>query len=122
MRPVALMPAPATTIRDRIRAIQAEVGQADLLPDRGAELLMQSTALIGNVLDEIRQADLIYNNVLLACFETETKANRAKIVAETTPAYQRKREARDTKELLTELIAGLKYFLRMKTEEMRLSR
>lgn len=117
-----MLPPPVITVRDHIKAIQAEVGHADLLPDRGAELLMMAVALIGNVADEIRKADSVYANVLLSCLESEDRANRAKIRAETTQAYSRKREARDTKELLLELIASLKYFLRIKTEEMRLTR
>ena len=60
--------------------------------------------------------------VLLGYLDAEAKANRAKIRAETSPEYQRKREARDTKELVQELVRSLKYFLRSKEEEMRLSR
>ena len=49
-------------------------------------------------------------------------ANRAKIRAEITPEYARKREARDTKELVVELVRSLKYFLRCKEDEVRLTR
>lgn len=110
------------TVRDMIRAIQTEVRvTADLQPDRAAELLNRLTALLGNVNDEIREADAEYAVVLLQHLESEEAANRAKIRAETTPAYQRKREARDTKELAIELARSLKYFLKAKAEEMRLS-
>jgi len=109
-----------TTIRDHVRAIQAEVAKAaDLLPDRAAELLMESTALMGNVNDEIREADSAYAVILLHELDTCEKANRARIKAETSTAYQRKREARDTHELLVELARSLKYFLRAKADESR---
>ena len=49
------------------------------------------------------------------------QANRAKIWAETSVEYQRKREARDTRELVQELVASLKYYLRSLEAEMRLS-
>jgi len=111
------------TVRALVRLYQHEIQQAsDLLPDRAAELLTKLTALIGNCNDEIREADALYAAVLLGHLETETKANRAKIRAEISPEYQRKREARDTKELAVELARSLKYFLRAKEEELQLSR
>lgn len=111
------------TVRALVRMYQQEIQQAaDLLPDRAAELLMKLTALIGNINDEIREADMLYAGVLLAALESEDKANRAKIRAETSNEYQRKREARDTKELAIELARSLKYLLRAKAEEMQLSR
>ena len=58
---------------------------------------------------------------LLQCLDAEEKANRAKIMAETTPEYSRKREARDVKELSLEMCRSLKYYLRAKEEELRLA-
>lgn len=111
------------TVRDLVRSYQREIQQtADLLPDRAAELLTKLTALMGNVNDEIREADAEYATVLLGYLDSEEKANRARIRAETSPAYQRKREARDTKELIVELSRSLKYFLRVKSEELQLAR
>ena len=110
------------TIRSLIKSVQREVAAGELLPQRAAELLTQLTALLGNVNDEIRVADMEYATVLLRHLEGEEAANRAKIRAETTPEFQRKREARDTKELVVELIRSLKYFLKAQEEEMRLSR
>lgn len=111
------------TVRELVRSYQAEIQNAsDLLPDRAAELLTKLSALVGNCNDEIRQADAIYAGVLLACLDSAEKANRATIRAETSPEYQRKREARDTKELVIELSRSLKYFLRAKAEEMQLAR
>ena len=110
------------TIREMIRAIQVEVRDSELLPERAAELLVKLGSLVGNCLEEIREADQEYALVLLKYLESEDKANRAKIRAETSPEYQRKREARDTKELAVTLIGNLKYYLRSKEEEMRLTR
>jgi hypothetical protein len=112
----------AETVRDFVREIQREVRDTDLLPDRAAALLTRMTGLLGNVNDEIRVADMEYATVLLGYLETESKANRATIRAEISPEYARKREARDLKELAVELIRSLKYYLRAKEEEMRLSR
>ena len=102
--------------------MQVEIRDTDLQPDRAADLLTKLTALLGNCNDEIREADAEYASVLLKHLELEDKANRAKIRAEISPEFQRKREARDAKELTVELIRSLKYYLRSKEEEMRLTR
>ena len=112
----------AETVRDMVRAMQVEIRATDdLQPDRAATLLNRLTALLGNINDEIREADGAYAVVLLQHLESSEAANRAKIRAETTPEFYRKREARDTKELCQELVRSLKYFLRSKEEERRLS-
>jgi hypothetical protein len=112
-----------TPVRDLIRTYQREIRQtADLQVDRAAAILNHLSALIGNVNDEIREADAAYAVALLAIMEAEQKANRARIRAETTPEYQRKREARDEKELLLELTRSLKYFLKAKADEWQLAR
>lgn len=111
------------TVRDLVRSYQREVlNTADLQPDRAAELLNKLTALVGNCNDEIRTADAEYASVLLAHLESEAKANRARIRAETSPQFQRRQEARDTKELVIELSRSLKYFLKAKAEELQLAR
>ena len=95
---------------------------SDLLPDRAADMLIRLTALMGNCNDEIREADHAYSVVLLQFLDADEAANRARIRAETSLQFIRKREARDTKELVIELVRSLKYFLRSKAEEMELSR
>ena len=111
------------SVRDWVKDIQRDVRDTpDLLPDRAAAMLTTLTALMGNCNDEIRHADADYARVLLQCLERDEAANRAKIRAEITPEYARKREARDTKELVVELVRSLKYFLRCKEDEVRLTR
>jgi len=108
------------TVRQMVEEIQKEIRTTpDLLPDRAAELLNKLSALTGNIADEIRQADVSYNRVLLEFLSHEEKANRAKIHSEVTPEYERKRIARDTYKLADELIKSLKYYLRVKEEEYR---
>jgi hypothetical protein len=114
---------PRMTVRELVKSYQREIQQTnDLLPDRAAELLMQLTALMGNVNDEIREADSEYAITLLHLLDTEKKANRARIRAEISAEFRRKQEARDTKELVIELTRSLKYFLRAKSEEMQMAR
>lgn len=110
------------SVRDLVKSFQVEIRDTDLQPDRAADVLLQLTALLGNCNDEIREADADYATVLLSFLQADEAANRAKIRAETTPSYQRKREARDTKELIVELCRSLKYLLKAKEEERQLSR
>lgn len=111
------------TVRDLVRQAQIEIRDTpDLLPDRASELMNHLTALLGNINDEIRDADAAYNEVLWKHLQTDIAANRAKIAAARSDEYKRQREARDTKELAVELIRSLKYYLRSKAEEMRLMR
>lgn len=102
--------------------MQREIRDTELQPSRAADLLGKLTALIGNCNDEIREADIAYNICLLGHLQQEERANRAKIHAEISPEYQRAREAKDTKELVVELVRSLKYMIRSAEEEMRLSR
>jgi hypothetical protein len=110
------------TVREMVHEIQTELRTTDVSPSRAAELLVKLTALLGNVLQEIREADQVYAVLLLEELEKDQAANRAKIRAETSTHYLRKREARDCKELVLEMARSLKYMLRSAEEEMRLTR
>jgi len=110
------------TVRDIIKQRQLEVRSEDLQPPRAAEILNELSSLLGNCNDEIRRCDMDYNKELLRCYEQEEKANRAKIKAEISEQYQARREARDTKELVLEMIRSLKYFLKAKEDEKSTSR
>jgi hypothetical protein len=106
------------TLRGKVLEFQKEVGDSKTLqPERAAEILVELTSLLGFVNDEIRKRDVEYNVKLLECYEKESKANRAKILAETSPEYIAKREARDTRELMIELIRSLKFFLKAERYE-----
>lgn len=110
------------TVRDIIKDMQQEIQKGDLQAPRAAEMLTELSALIGNCNDAIRISDLAYNKILLKWLDIETKANRAKIQAETTPEYDAKQIARNTKELALEMIRSLKYFVRQKEDEYRNTR
>ena len=109
------------SVRERIHAIQRELLAGDATPARGREMLLELTALLGNVNAELREADAAYKVVLLGYLESSEKANRARIKAETSPEYRRMREAKDAQTLCTELARSLKTVIRSVDEEMRLS-
>ncbi len=110
------------SVRERIRAIQKQLGQGALTPDLARESLVHLTALLGNCNDEQRAADHEYKLVLLGCLQGSEPANKARIRAEVTPQYQRSREAKDTADLVVEMIRSCKVYLRSLDEEMRLAR
>lgn len=104
-----------------VEKIRVEAGSENLQPTRGADLLRETTALIGNLNTRIRETDMAYKKILLQCYAQEEKANRAKITAEVTQEYMDMREAKDTKELAIEIIRSLKYYLNCWTEELKAS-
>lgn len=110
------------TVRERVKKIQGDLRDGALTPDLTRESLVTLTALLGNVQDEQRVADHEYKLVLLGCLQTHDKANRARIAAEVTPQFQRARAAKDTADLVVEMIRSCKAYLRSLDEEMRLAR
>lgn len=110
------------TVRDLIREAQVEIRKGDLTPSRASDMLAELTSLLSTVLEEIRDSEMFYNQVLLHYLDSDEAANRARIRAQTTPEFSRAREAKDTHTVLIELIRSLKMVLRAQTEEMRLTR
>jgi hypothetical protein len=110
------------SVRERIKAVQKQLRDGAITPDMARESLVHLTALMGNVNDEQRSADADYKLVLLECMRSESKANRARIVAETSPQYLRAREAKDTATLVTEMVRSCRAYLRSLDTEMQLTR
>jgi hypothetical protein len=108
------------SVRELIKGYQREIRTTDLLPDRAADILPKLTALMGNCADEYREARMAFNEVQMALLETEKAASRARMRAETTPAFRRMLEARDAQVLCTELVRSLKRYLQTKSDELRL--
>ena len=117
-----IVPHEPQTVRETLRRIQAVIRTQDLDPVRARDCLMTLTALLGTCLEEIREADAAYAQVLLGHLNSTDAANRAKIKAEITPEYQRRQEARNTHTAMIEMIRSLKHYLRSQEEEMRLAR
>ena len=106
-------------IEIKIRDIRDSLAKGDLPPGIAASHLNELSALIGNVNSEIRLADLEYSKVLYEELSAEGKANIAKIKAEISEEYQTARRWKDVRELVREMIASLKYYLREKADERK---
>lgn len=109
-------------LRTMIREIAIEVRGDDLLPDRAADLVAKLSSLYGNVLDEVRKTEMVFNAVVRAYVNEDHPVNKAETLAKSTGEYERWREARDLEKQTTQMISSLKAMLRMKSEEMRLAR
>ena len=69
-------------MRDFVRSIQDKLRPgSDLTPGQASEYRLHLSALLGNCLQEILDADLAYNRVLLTHLDGSEAANRAKIRA-----------------------------------------
>jgi len=110
------------SVRELVDKARMEVLAGELQPIRVGELASELSALLGNIFQEIREADMAFNAVYAACLDQEGKANRAKIRAELTPEYQRKREAHDYHAVTLELVRSLRKLQDSQIGEMRLSR
>lgn len=109
------------TVREMVDSARREVLTGGLTAVRTAEIHTMLAALLGNILEEIREADMDFNSVYATCLDQEGKANRAKIRAELTPEYRRKREAHDYHAVTTELIRSLKKMQSAIETEMRMA-
>jgi hypothetical protein len=111
----------AATVRELIGGIQRTVrDSADLSPEKQSELLNKLTALLGNVLNEVRERETTYRIHFADCRKRFEKANAAKIEAEASEQYGKWREAQDLKTVTEQLIISLRSSVRLHTEEMRL--
>lgn len=109
-------------MRERLSRVQVLLRDGALTPDMARESMVALTALLGNVNDELRSADGAYKLILLAAMREERAANRARLIAETSPEYDRCRAAKDTQQLVVEMIRSCRAYLRSLDEEMRLAK
>lgn len=110
-----------TTVRDLVSAIQKRMLAGYATPMLAAEDLVEATALMANVQKEIREADHAYAVVLLRFLDADEAATRARIRAETSLEFVRKREAKDLGVFLEETVRTLKVLVKLEEAEMRLT-
>jgi hypothetical protein len=107
------------TTRDHIKVIERAMLQGGLHPAQAREFLSVATALLGNCNREVTEADLAFNSFLAGCRRNCKTAAQARIEAEDSPQYRRKREAEAEAANCEEIIRSLKVMLRSLDSEMR---
>ncbi len=108
-------------IEIKIRDIRDSLAKGDLPPGVAVSHLNELAALLGNVNSEIRLADLAYSKVLYECLSEDGKANIAKIKAEISEEHQIARRWKDVRELVKEMIGSLKYYVKEKADERKIT-
>lgn len=108
------------TVRDMVGELRSEVLAGNLSPSRVAEIATELAALLGNIEEEILEADMAYNLVYARFLDIEMKANRAKIRAELTEEYRRKRVAHGLHASTLETVRSLRKMQDTFRESMRL--
>jgi hypothetical protein len=111
-----------SSVRSLLERIRQEVLAGNLTPTRTGEVATQLSALLGNIAAEIRAADMAYNRKLAELLQQEGKANRARMLAENTGEYLRKREAHDWHMVTLEMIRSLRKQADTERDQMRLAR
>lgn len=110
------------SVRELLAKCRLEVLNGGLTPTRTGEIAAQLSALLGNITDEIRDAEMAYNATYSHALDECGKANRAEIKAKLTPEYSRLREASDAEKVTLEMVRSLRRLQETQTNEMRLSR
>jgi hypothetical protein len=107
-------------IRPMVNAIHKRMLAGYATPHDAAEDLVQATALMANVHKDVREADHAYAVVLLRFLDADEAAARARIRAETSLEYLRKREAKDMGTFLEETVRTLKTLVKLEESQMRM--
>ena len=110
------------SVRDLLAKIRREVIAGNLTPARTGEVAAQLSALLGNIGDELRAAEMAYNAIYAQLLDEVGKANRAEIKAKLTPEYERLLEAKSAEHVTLEMIRSLRRLQDTHINEMRLSR
>lgn len=110
------------TIQERIERLQTELADTDMPPARARKMLAEITGLSASAAHAYREAESAYAGVVLHAMRTEDKANRARIVAETSQEFADKRYWQDVCRWCSVADRTLRAVLRSNEEEMRMSR
>ena len=105
------------TIRELINEKRDKILNQDLTKQEASKMLVEFSALMGNVTEEIRIREAKYNQVLAEQLAQEKSVARAEVLSKITPEYRKFRRARDEEKVLIELIRSLKYYLKAKGDE-----
>lgn len=110
-----------------ITDIQNELLDGKAFAPRLAEILVELSALSGNVADRVVECESTYNviyNLTLDLTENNKPitAAKAKIKAMATTEYLELQKAKATEATVTQMIGAIKYLIRVKENEERNSR
>ena len=109
------------TISELVESYQTRVFKGNLPGQEAAEILLELSALLGNINHEIRERQQKYIQAYRELLNMESTVARARIISMATPEWLSLQEAKDEKEVTLELIRSLKFYLRNLKDELEIS-
>jgi hypothetical protein len=111
------------TITDIIDEYRNRIAQStNLSLDEASQIMVELSSLLGNINEEIREAERIYLNKFADMLNTpELSVARATILIKITPEYQRWDKAKGYEKFTLEMIRALKHRCRALHDEIEIS-
>src|SRR3990167_10539199 len=110
-------------IADTILALRREIYDTDkLFPHRASEIMVQLSALVGNLNEELLRNEMAYNETLAKLVKDSKSVASAEIEAKITPQYADYRMSRYLRDLVagnTGMILALNRFIKLREAEER---
>lgn len=108
------------SIRDRVRAIAAQMVNGNTTPDRLSDFEVVLAGLLSAVNDECCYAEIEFRGAILDA-DAKTAAGKRQI-AEGGPAFKRLMEAKTTQASCDQMLKTCRSAIRLRTEELRMTR
>jgi hypothetical protein len=109
---------PEKTIREMITDYKNRLSDmSNITPDEASKILVELSALWGNVNTKLIEALMEYNKVKLDYLKEIKSVARAVVSAETSVEYQWYQEVKGFSELIKEMTRSLKYYIRSCEDE-----
>lgn len=108
------------SIRERVRAIAAEMLGSKPQPAQLSEFEVSLAGLLSHINDEVCAAEVAFRGAVLDA-DSKTAAGKRQI-AEAGPEFKRLAEARATQESCEEMLRTCRSAIRLRTEELRATR
>ena len=107
------------TIREQIIQYKDKLSsKKELTPEDASKILVELTAIWGNVNSNLIDAQMDFNKIKLKYLDEGTSVAKAEIKAQISDEYKWYQEVKGYSELVKEMIRGLKYYLRACQDEL----
>lgn len=111
------------TIKERINDYRNQLqDMSEVTNEKANRILVELSALSGNITTELINRQMIYNQKKMECLEEVKSVARAVMMAETSEEYRNYQEVKGYQELVRDLTRSLKYFIRSLGDDWEMSR
>ena len=110
-------------LREKINSYCEECSDTSTLSlGRANQILVELSALQGNINQTILNREMKYNTKKLELLKEKGVVAKAEVVAKTTDEYKNWQEAKHYSELVVDLCRALKYFIKSQGDEYEITR